>query len=961
MKEEREMIQEIQIKGARQNNLKNFDINIPKDMLTVVTGVSGSGKSSLVFDLLYSEGQRRFLSSLDTYARSFTSMMKKPDVDFVFGLSPVLSVSQKKGIHNPRSTVGTLTDISDYMRLLYSSIATAQCPYCESTSSVKSNSQIAEHICTLPKGTVVEIFAPVIPLFGESYAYFLREIRKKGIRRMRIDGDIVDISKKIKLEDENKYSFEVLVDSFCVSDNIYKQLTNSLEHGFMIGEGFLCIDIAGENVTEKIRDDFYSFFCCVEHHVIVGQLLPYYFTPNESDSACYTCKGTGVYRIAKPWLVVDNWKKSIRKGALTNTFLSVKHPGKYMLLYSLAEHYGFDLDTSFEELPQEAQDVIFYGTAGKKIKMIKPPDVKKSIPDEGKMKSYEGILNQLNTSYRHASKNGESEYAADFIFKKHMAQTVCPECKGVKLKPQRKLIKINGKNIHDLGEMPIDELLEFMKNIELNEQQKQVGSQILKEIVDRLELLVSVGVEYINLNRTCDTLSGGELQRIRLTTQLSSGLSGMIYILDEPSIGLHSKDSNKIINTLRHLQQAGNTVIVVEHDADTILNADHVIEIGPGPGEYGGEVVFQGDLKSMLKSTTSITGAYLSGRSEIPIPRERRKSSIGTLKIVGARENNLKNIDVEIPLGIFVCVTGVSGSGKSSLINEILYKKLRHIMSDPRITPGKHDFLEGHEKISNVINIDQKPIGNNARSNPATYVGFFNRIRELFAQQEESLRRGYDHTYFSSNNMYGRCDECAGNGMIRTELKFMPDVVTRCKACSGTGFSAEVREIQYRGKNIAEILNLSVEAAIDFFSDYPYILNKLKVMDELGLGYLRLGQSSSTLSGGEAQRIKLATELSKVKRGAHNLYILDEPTTGLHMADIQRLLDCLNKLVDLGHTVLVVEHNLEIVKSADYIIDIGPGAGKHGGLLVAQGTPEQVSQISGSYTGQFLKKKIFKE
>lgn len=949
------MIKNIEVKGARENNLKNISVDIPRDALTVITGVSGSGKSTLVYDVIFSEGQRRYLECVGTYARRFTPLLKKPDVDFVFGLSPVLAIEQKKGIRNPRSTVGTMTDISDYLRLLFASLGRVECPHCQYEFNPKTTNQIVEHILTLPHGTIVDIYAPVYKIYGENYPYLFDEIRKKGYRNFRIDGKSFDASRKSVLDEFKEYKIEVHIDKFVVSGDIHKQVSSSIGSGLFIGERFLCIEISGDSITEKIYNDFYKEFGCSEHHIVVGELLPYYFTPNDSESACLTCHGIGTYRKAQPNLVVENWNKSIRQGALTNTFLSVKHPFKYMLLYSLAQYYNFSLDTPLNELSKEVQDIIFFGTKGEKFKLIQPPDAIKNNPEAGKVISYNGIINDIDNMYKKANKEGTAENSYDFIYKKHMSEHVCPDCMGTKLRRTRLLTKLSGKSIHDLGELPVDELYEFMLNLKIPAEKQQVGEQIVKEIINRLQLLVDIGVNYLSLNRRGTTLSGGETQRIRLSTQISSGLSGMLYVLDEPSIGLHSRDSYRVINIMKRLRDSGNTVIVVEHDMDTICEADNIIEIGPGPGEHGGKVVAQGSINDITNSPDSLTGDYITGRKNIPIPATRRKPN-NYITIIGARENNLKNVNVDIPLGILVCITGVSGSGKSSLINKILYKKLNSIFRDVPDISGQHDSISGYDNISNIINIDQSPIGRNSRSNPATYVGFFDRIREIFADTEEAKTRGYQQLYFSTNNKEGRCDECAGHGVITTELQFMPDVETICPICKGTGFSKDILEITYKGKNISQVLNMSVEEAIIFFSDNKYILHKLKIMNELGLRYIKLGQSSSTLSGGEAQRIKLSTELGKIKRGIHNLYILDEPTTGLHWSDIQLLLDCLNRLVDAGHTVLVIEHHMDVIKSADYIIDIGPEPGKQGGYIVAAGTPEDVIQVPQSHTGTYLSK-----
>jgi excinuclease ABC subunit A len=949
------MIKSIEVKGARENNLKNISLNIPRDAITVVTGVSGSGKSSLVFDVIFSEGQRRYLESVGTYARRFTPMLKKPEVDFIFGLSPVLAIEQKKGVRNPRSTVGTMTDISDYLRLLYATLGVASCPYCSCELHPRSTNQIIERLLSLPQGTNVEIYAPTYKIYGEDYSYLFSELRKKGYRKYKIDGKLYDSSRKLSLDENKEYQIDVYIDKFIIKEGIYKQLTDSLENGLLIGERFLRIEISGEKITEDQRNYFYHGFGCTEHHIIVGELLPYYFTPNDSESACNTCRGIGMYRKAQPHLVVENANKSIRQGALTNTFLSVKHPEKYMLLYSLAKHYSFSMDTPFRELPEEAKNIIFYGTKGSRFELIQPPDIGKRLSDAGKMISYNGVINDLDKWYQRAMREGYAETMADFVFRKHMSEQLCPDCEGTRLRKTRMLIRLGGKTIYELGELPLDELNQFLLQLKIPEDKRQIGEPIEKEVLNRLKLLLEIGMDYINLNRRGDSLSGGEAQRIRLSSQISSGLSGMLYVLDEPSIGLHSRDSYRIINTMKKLRDAGNTVIVVEHDMDTIREADNIIEIGPGPGERGGYVMAQGSIEEIIHNPSSLTGDYIAGRKSIPIPEVRRKPT-GFISIKGARENNLKNVDVDIPLGVLCCVTGVSGSGKSSLINGILYKKLHSIYRDPRIVPGEHDEITGYESIGNIINIDQSPIGKNSRSNPATYVGFFDRIRELFANTTGAKEMGYEVAHFSSNSKSGRCEECSGNGIITTELQFMPDVETVCPVCKGTGFSKDILEVTYKGKNIAEVLHMSVEEAISFFEDQKYILHKLKVMKELGLGYIRLGQSSSTLSGGEAQRIKLATELSKIKKSIHNLYILDEPTTGLHCADIQCLLDCFDQLVEAGHSVLVVEHHMDVIKYADYVIDVGPEAGKNGGNIVAAGTPEEIILVPDSHTGRFLKK-----
>ena len=951
----------IEIRGARVNNLQNISVDIKKNAMTVVTGVSGSGKSSLVFDVLFSEGQRRYLESVGVYARRFMPLLKKPDVDFVFGLSPVIAIQQKKGIKNARSTVGTMTDISDYLRLLYATFGTASCPYCDYDYSPKSINQIAEHILSLPEGTQVEIFAPVTKIYGESYSALFEDMRKRGYRRFAVDGLEYDTSHKHSLQSDEEHRIEVFIHGITVRDGIYKQLTEIIDNGLLIGERIIRISITGAD--DYVLERFFKDFGCAEHQTVTGELLPYYFTPNDSESACPTCRGLGLFMRANPLFVIDSWDKSINKGALTNTLFNLKHPYKYMLVYSLGEHYGFNLDTPFKELPEEARNIIFYGTKGQKIKLIQPPFAVKKSPEAGKFVSYNGVLNDLNEMYKKAgrdSREGKSDSSWDvmeYIFKKHMSEEICPDCHGTRLKKTRRLIRIDGKNIFELNKMPVDELRGFIMGISIPTAKRSIGEPIINDILARLKLLLDIGLSYLSIDRRSETLSGGEAQRIRLSTQLSTGLSGMLYVLDEPSIGLHSRDSYRVIEMMKRLRDADNTIVVVEHDMDTICQADEIVEIGPGPGRHGGFVVAQGSRQEMTDTPDSLTGDYLSGRKKIAVP-EHRRTPERFIAIRGAKENNLQNVDVDFPLGVFTCVTGVSGSGKSSLVNEILYKKLYSLKHDNKIIAGKHDSISGYEHINNIINIDQSPIGKSSRSNPATYVGVFDRIRELFADTEEAKRRGYTHAYFSPNNKEGRCEECAGVGYIVTELQFMPDVETVCPVCNGTRFRKDILEIKVNGKDIAEILDMPVEEGMIFFEGYSYIKHKLNVMNDLGLGYIKLGQSSSTLSGGEAQRVKLASELGKIKKGASNLYILDEPTTGLHWSDIEKLIVCLNRLVESGHTVIVIEHHMDIIKSADYIIDVGPDAGIAGGLIVACGTPEKIIHTAESFTGLYLKEAL---
>ena len=950
----------IAVKGAKENNLKNIDVEIPRDKLVVVTGISGSGKSSLAFNTIYGEGQRRFLESLSAWAKRFVTQLKKPDVDFVFGLSPVISIEQKTVGRDPRSTVGTMTDIYDYLRLLFATIGIAHCPYCQREIPIKTPNQMVEHLLSLPEGTVVEIRAPVFKIYGEDYVYLFADIRTKGYRRVRINGTLHDISEDIELDEEVEYHIEVVVDKFIIKNDIEKQILASLEHGLRVGESFLSFHIMNPETVNHKTDSFYEDFGCPEHLVTMGDLGPYYFTFNDPTSACQTCLGLGTYLQVHPALLVPDKSRSILNGAFVHeAFHYDKNTYNGRIMYSLAQHYGFSLDIPFKELPDEIVNILFYGTKGEKFKVVLPEgaDTQKAryIGQESR---FDGILTRIERRYRHYRKRGVAHSWMEDYLRKVMVEYTCPDCHGTRLKKQRLLVKNNDKNIYELGEMNISELKDFLKNLPTPTRRQQAGEQIRNEITSRLELLLGIGLDYLNLNRKSGTLSAGESQRIRLSTQIGSGLMGMLYVLDEPSIGLHPKDNIKMIQTLRRLRDIGNSVIVVEHDEETIRAADYIVELGPGPGIHGGQVVAQGKIDDILQNSNSLTGQYLTGRQKIEVPSTRRSPNGQYLRIRGARQNNLKNIDVEIPLGIFICITGVSGSGKSTLINEILYKKLYSIFHDSRVLSGDHDDVEGVEHIGDVINIDQSPIGRTPRSNPATYIGVYDYIRKIFADTPESIAREYTPGRFSFNVKEGRCEECGGEGFVTTRLHFMPDVEVPCQTCNGARYNKETLEITYHGKNIAEVLDTTIEEAVSFFKDTRLITHKLGVLNQLGMGYLKLGQSSTTLSGGEAQRVKLAKELGKIKRGKHNFYILDEPTTGLHLADIQRLLDSLNRLVDAGHTVLVIEHHLDVIKRADYIIDLGPEGGHNGGEIIAHGTPEEIISIPHSYTGQFLKRYI---
>lgn len=947
----------IEISGAKQNNLKNISVEIPRDKLTVITGVSGSGKSSLAFDVLYGEGQRRFLDSISNFAKSRISQLKKAKVDYVRGLSPVIAIEQKKGNNNPRSTVGTVTDINDYLRLLYSTAGIGRCPECGHELEQLSAAQIAEHICTLPAGTVVELRAPIHKSYGEDYNYTFRQLRDKGFKNLLVDGEPFSLAEKKELREEGSYRMELVIDRFTVKNDSYIQLTKSIEASMLALEEDIMIKV---EVPEGVEEAFYEGYACPKHHIFLYEMQPFHFSFNNSSSACHTCLGVGMSYVVEPRFLVVAPEKSINRGALKSTVYSPgssKDSYRGVMLYSLSQKYGFSLDTPFHELPNEIHDLLFFGSRGEVVTMLQPPDSTKRNWIVGRQIPFRGFVHELEQWYReYIRRTSTTEAFEPSFIKDCMVEKICPECHGARLKKQRLDVTVGGKNIDELCRMQLPALLDFLYFLTFRENIRDVADTIVRELSTRIKLLIDIGLHYINLGRRSDSISGGEMQRIKMSTQISSELMGMLYVMDEPSIGLHPRDAGRVIDTMKKLRDIGNTVIVVEHDFDTIRSADHIIEIGPGPGIHGGNVVASGTLEDIMKEDRSVTGQYLSGKKKIEIPKARRNLGDDFLSIQGARENNLKNVDLDIPLGVFLCVTGVSGSGKSSLINEILYKQLKIDKTCARIEAGEHDFLFGSEKINNVINIDQSPIGRNSKSNPATYIGIFDKIRELFAMQPDAAERGYTALDFSLTHANGcRCEHCQGDGIIVTDMQFMADIETICPICKGKRYSEEGLEIKYRKKSIADILEMTVEEALEFFKDHSYLKHKLGIMHELGLGYLCLGQSSTTLSGGEAQRVKLAYELAKIKRGAHNLYILDEPTTGLHMSDIAKLLDCLNKLVDQGHSVIVIEHNLDVIKSADYIIDLGPEGGSKGGYLVAEGTPEQVAKVKESYTGSFLR------
>jgi excinuclease ABC subunit A len=946
----------IEVSGAKQNNLKNISVEIPRDKLTVITGVSGSGKSSLAFDVIYGEGQRRFLDSISNFAKSRISQLKKANVDYVRGLSPVIAIEQKKGNNNPRSTVGTVTDINDYMRLLFSTAGVGKCPECGKPLKQLSAAQMAEHISTLPIGTVVELRAPIYKIYGEDYEYTFHLIREKGYRNLLIDGEPFSLAEKRELDESKDYKIELIIDRFTLKQDTYIQLTKSIEAAMVALDEDIMIKV---EVIGEVNASFYKDFGCSEHHYILCEMQPFHFSFNSPTSSCHTCLGVGMSYVVEPRFLIVAPEKSINKGALKSSVFNPVGKDSYrtVIMYSLSQKYGFSLDTPFKDLPKHIHDILFYGTKGEVVEMLQPPFSVKKNWITGRARPFKGFVYELESWYKnYIRKSSTTEAFEPSFIKDCMIEKICPECHGARLKTQRLQITVGGKSIDMLSRMQLPELLEFLRTLTFDKDIEEVANTIIREISSRLKLLVDIGLHYINLGRRSDSISGGEMQRIKMSTQISSELMGMLYVMDEPSIGLHPRDSMRVIDTMKKLRDIGNTVIVVEHDIDTIRSADYIIEIGPGPGVHGGNIVASGTAQDIMNEPQSITGQYLAGTAHISVPKQRRNLDDNFLSIQGARENNLKDVDIDVPLGVFICITGVSGSGKSSLINEILYKQLKINKTGARIVAGEHDFVFGAELVNNVINIDQTPIGRNSKSNPATYIGIYDKIRQIYAMQPEAIERGYKEIDFSLTHANGtRCEHCGGDGILVTNLQFMADIETICPVCKGMRFSDEGLEIKYKGKSIADVLEMTVEEALEFFKEHKYLKHKLEIINELGLGYMRLGQSSTTLSGGEAQRVKLAYELSKIKRGAHNLYILDEPTTGLHLSDIQKLIYSLGKLVDNGHTVLVIEHHLDVIKSADYIIDMGPEGGSGGGYVVAEGTPEQVAKIEGSYTGKFLR------
>jgi excinuclease ABC subunit A len=942
----------IAIQGARVHNLKNISLELPRDSLIVVTGLSGSGKSSLAFDTIYAEGQRRYMESLSTYAKRFVSQVAKPDVDFVHGLSPVISIEQKTIGSNPRSTVGTMTDIASYLNLLFATIAEPHCPRTGELVPSRTANQILEAILSLPAGTEIELRAPLFRVYGEELDFVFTEVRKKGCRQLVVDGKRIDLAENLEWDDDSVRDMDAIVDRFVVGPQHEKAIKAGIAATLLVGDGLMQVQILKGAKAEAER--FYKGLCSPAHRFVYGGIEPEFFMFNNPESACRTCGGLGIHKITHPELLVPDPARSLTGGCF------VKEAFKYnpdtwdgRIMYTLSKLLRFSLETPWEQLPETARNAILYGYE-KKFQTAKPPGAKVDREDWNKHQvGFHGIAHRIERQYRRYRQRGEANSGMEEWLDKVMVERTCPDCKGARL-----LFTIGGKSIYEAGNLNFDELQRFLGGLKPTGRGADAGRQVLHEIRGRLDLLLGIGLDYLNLNRRSGTLSGGESQRIRLSTQIGSGLMGMLYVLDEPSIGLHPKDNVKMIATLESLRDIGNTVVVVEHDEDTMRAADHIVEMGPGPGIHGGEVVAQGTLDRILACKASLTGQYLSGRRVIPTPSRRRPGSGKTLRVLGARENNLKGLDVTFPLGTMVAVTGASGSGKSTLISEILYKALWKRLVDSRTLPGDHDGLEGAEHVDKVVNIDQSPIGRNSRSNPATYIGFYDTIRDLFTRAPLAVEREYKAGRFSFNVKGGRCEECQGEGVITTQLYFMPDVEVTCAVCKGARFGAETLEVTLRGKTITDVLNMPVEEGVDFFADAPAISKKIEVLNDLGLGYLTLGQSATTLSGGEAQRIKIAGELSKLQRSKHTVYILDEPTTGLHLADVERLLKCLNRLVDAGHTVLVIEHHLDVIKTADYVIDLGPEGGHAGGEVVATGTPEQIAACRQSYTGQFLKARL---
>ena len=937
---------EIVIKGAREHNLKNVDLKIPRDKLVVFTGLSGSGKSSLAFDTIYADGQRRYVESLSSYARMFLGQMEKPDVDSIEGLSPAISIDQKTTSKNPRSTVGTVTEIYDYLRLLWARVGTPHCPICGKEIKQQTIDQIIDQVLELPEATRIQVMAPVIRGKKGEHAKVFEDARRSGYVRCRVDGITYDLSEEIRLEKNKKHSIEIVVDRLVIRDDIARRLTDSVEIASGLSGGLVVINVVGED-----RDILFSQnYACEDCGVSIEELTPRMFSFNNPYGACPTCTGLGSQLKVDPDLVIPNKNLSILEGAITASgWSNIKSDGiSRMYFDALSKKYRFKLDTPVKDLSKEVMDVILYGTRGEELTLhYDQPRGKGTLHQP-----FEGICNNLERRYKETQSDAMRRELEDC-----MSECPCPTCQGRRLRKESLAVTVGGLDIDAFCHKSVTQALDFVDHLELSETQMMIAERILKEIKNRLGFLQSVGLQYLTLSRGAGSLSGGESQRIRLATQIGSSLMGVLYILDEPSIGLHQRDNDMLLKTMQDLRDLGNTLLVVEHDEDTMRAADYIIDVGPGAGVHGGEIVAAGTPEEVMNTPGSITGDYLSGRRKIPVPKERRTGNGKHLKVIGAAENNLHHIDVDFPLGTFICVTGVSGSGKSSLINEILYKKLGADLNRVKVRPGKHDRIEGEEFLDKVIDIDQSPIGRTPRSNPATYTGLFNDIRELFASTQDAKARGYGPGRFSFNTRGGRCEACQGDGLLKIEMHFLPDIYVPCEVCKGKRYNRETLEVHYKGKNIYEVLEMTVDEALPFFENLPRIYNRLKTLEEVGLGYVKLGQASTTLSGGEAQRVKLATELSKRSTGK-TIYILDEPTTGLHSYDVQRLIDVLQKLVDAGNTVVVIEHNLDVIKTADYIIDLGPEGGDGGGTIVCTGTPEEVAQCDRSYTGKYLKRML---
>lgn len=939
-------IEKIIIKGARENNLKNIDLELPRDKLIVFTGLSGSGKSSLAFDTIFADGQRRYMESLSSYARQFLGQMEKPDVDLIEGLSPAISIDQKTTSKNPRSTVGTVTEVYDYLRLLYARIGIPHCPVCGREIKQQTVDQMVDRILELPERSRIQVMAPVVRRRKGEHVKEFEAARKSGYVRVRVDGNMYELTEEIKIEKNKKHTIEIVVDRLVVREDIRSRLSDSLETAIGLTGGLALVTVEG--VDEIL---FSQNYACPDHDVSIGELEPAMFSFNNPAGACEKCTGLGTFMKVDPDLIVPNKNLSIRGGAIKASGWYFGGDGgtiAQMYYDALAEHYGFSLDTPFKDLPEKVQHVLFYGTDGERFKMTRRNEYGQGTYQT----DFEGIVNNLERRFRET----QSSFIRDEITQ-CMSTMLCPDCHGERLKKEMLAVTVGGKNISEFCKMSVSEALNFIGSIQLSEHDQMIAHQIFKELTSRLRFLESVGLDYLTLARSAGTLSGGESQRIRLATQIGSSLVGVLYILDEPSIGLHQKDNDKLIATLKRLRDLGNTLIVVEHDEDTMRAADYIVDVGPGAGVHGGEIVCAGTVEDICACERSITGQYLSGKKKIEVPQTRRKGNGLYLKVVGAAENNLKNINVSIPLGVFTCVTGVSGSGKSSLVNEIIYKQLAKDLNGARTKSGKHKAIKGIENIDKIVDISQSPIGRTPRSNPATYTGVFTDIRELFAMTADAKTKGYSASRFSFNVKGGRCEACQGDGIVQIAMHFLPDIFVPCDVCNGKRYNRETLEVKYKGKTIADVLDMTVEEALHFFSAVPKISRRIQTLYDVGLGYIKLGQPATTLSGGEAQRVKLATELSRRSTGK-TLYILDEPTTGLHTADVHRLIDMLNRLVEGGNSVLVIEHNLDVIKTADYIIDMGPDGGDRGGTVVAQGTPEQVALADGSYTGYYLRKML---